>query len=180
MPVRRKQIREMVEQLLTKHRVGHGPVPVERIARSLGIGIKLDAVDDELSGFLVRNKDTGKAIIGANKSHHPNRLRFTIAHELGHFLLHQGELVHLDGEPASFTVDFRDRESRRGEDDNEKEANFFAAELLMPAKFLRHELEGKRLDLFSDSNVLEKLANKYKVSLQALTFRLTNLGYIES
>ena len=66
-----------------------------------------------------------------------------------------------------------------GEDINEKEANYFAAELLMPAKFLRQELEGKRLDLFDDSGTLEKLAKKYKVSVQALTIRLTNLGYIK-
>lgn len=179
MPVRRKQIRETVEKLLSDHRVHQGPVPVEKIARTLGATIKLDEVDDDLSGFLYRNNELGTAIIGANKSHHPNRRRFTIAHEIGHFLLHRGKVVHLDEESASFTVDFRNNKSSKGEDDNEKEANLFAAELLMPAKFLRQELDGKRMDLFANGDVLQRLANKYKVSLQALTFRLAYLNYIK-
>ena len=175
MSIRRKQIRETVERLLDEHGVKQGAVPVEKIVRSMGIEVKLDNVDDDLSGFLFR--EDGRAVIGANKSHHPNRRRFTIAHELGHFLLHEGEVVHLDEVPASFTVDFRDNLSSRGEDDNEKEANLFAAELLMPEKFLRQELQGKRVDLFGDGDLLEKLAEKYKVSVQALTFRLSYLNY---
>jgi Zn-dependent peptidase ImmA (M78 family) len=176
--VRRKQIRTLVEKLLDKQKVRSGPVPVEKIVKALGIEISLDEVDDDLSGFLFRDKKAKRTVIGVNKSHHPNRRRFTVAHELGHFLLHEGELVHLDEESGAFTVDFRDSESSKGEDAFEKEANLFAAELLMPNKLLREELQGKRLDLMDDSGALERLANKYKVSLQALTFRLTNLGYI--
>jgi Zn-dependent peptidase ImmA (M78 family) len=176
--IRRKQIRALVEDLLDKQGVERGPVPVEAIARSMGIRITLDEVDDDLSGFLLRDKKNGRTVIGANGSHHKNRQRFTIAHELGHFLLHEGEVVHLDEELGSFTVDFRDRSSSKGEDISEKEANYFAAELLMPVKFIKRELDGKHFDLLSDSAILEHLAKKYKVSLQALTFRLTNLGYI--
>jgi len=179
MTIRKKQIQEVVEELLSDHNIKQGPVPVDKIARSLGITITLDQVDNDLSGFLFRDQKVGKTVIGANKSHHPNRLRFTIAHELGHYLLHAGEVVHLDEEPASFTLDFRDGKSAKGQDDNEKEANLFAAELLMPAKFLRQELEGKHFDLLTNNRGLERLAKKYKVSLQALMFRLANLGYIK-
>src|SRR4051812_370084 len=98
MPIRRKLIRETVEKLLLNHNVHEGPVPVSKIARSFSIVIKVNEVDDNLSGFLYRDRKTNKAVIGANKSHHPNRRRFTIAHELGHYMLHQGELVHLDEE----------------------------------------------------------------------------------
>ncbi|MGH9720702.1 MAG: ImmA/IrrE family metallo-endopeptidase [Bryobacteraceae bacterium] len=58
-------------------------------------------------------------------------------------------------------------------------ANWFAAELLMPARMLERDLRGKNLDLLADDDFLETLAGKYKVSIQALTFRLANLGYIE-
>jgi Zn-dependent peptidase ImmA (M78 family) len=68
--------------------------------------------------------------------------------------------------------------SSKGEDNDEREANLFAAELLMPAKFLREDLEGVELDLLGDSKFLTDLAKKYSVSLQALTFRLTYLRYI--
>jgi Zn-dependent peptidase ImmA (M78 family) len=48
----------------------------------------------------------------------------------------------------------------------------------MPAMFLEQDLQDKDLDLLGDSEFLEKLAKKYKVSIQALTFRLAYLGYI--
>src|SRR5262249_28678245 len=179
MTVRRKQIREIVERLLAKHKVQHGEVPIERIVSSYGIEIKRDKVDAELSGFLVRDHQAKRSVIGANKAHHPHRQRFTIAHELGHFLLHRGQTVHLDETQQAFTVNLRDAESAKGEDSEEREANLFAAELLMPAKFLAKDLEGVTLDLLADNSILVKLAKKYKVSTQALTFRLANLSYIK-
>jgi Zn-dependent peptidase ImmA (M78 family) len=179
MPVRRKQIRIEVEALLHNHKVTHGAVPVEKIVLAMGIDIKKDNVDDNLSGFLVRDKKNKRTIIGANRSHHPNRQRFTIAHELGHFILHEGDAVHLDEDRGAFTVNLRSAESSKGEDDDEKEANLFAAELLMPAKFLAQDLQGKQPDILENDNFLTKLAEKYKVSIQALTFRLAYLNYIK-
>jgi Zn-dependent peptidase ImmA (M78 family) len=123
-------------------------------------------------------RDKGKrALIGANKSHHPNRQRFTIGTNL-HYLLHAGHTVHLDEGRVAFTVNLRNSESSKGEDNDEREANLFAAELLMPAKFLREDLEGLELDLLEDNKFLADLAKKYTVSLHALTFRLTYLRYI--
>jgi Zn-dependent peptidase ImmA (M78 family) len=178
MAIRRKQIRQVVEALLDKYKIAHGAVPVDEIARLLGIEIKLDKVDDGLSGFIVRDKHSKKAVIGANRSHHPNRQRFTIAHELGHFLLHSGHVVHLDETPTAFRVNLRSAESAKGEDNDEREANLFAAELLMPARFLEKDLRGKDLELLVESDYLERLARKYGVSVQALTFRLAYLDYI--
>jgi Zn-dependent peptidase ImmA (M78 family) len=180
MVVRRKLIREMVEALLERHGVEDGAVPVDDIARNLGIEVTRDRVDDELSGFIVRDQESNKVVIGANKSHHPHRQRFTVAHELGHFLLHKGQPVHLDEDNtrAAFRVNLRSAESTTGEDNDEREANLFAAELLMPASFLKKDLQGKDVDLLDDGKFLEKLAGKYKVSVQALTFRLAYLRYI--
>jgi Zn-dependent peptidase ImmA (M78 family) len=155
-------------------------VGVERIVASYGIELTLDKVDDDLSGFLVRDEQNlRKSVIGANKSHHRHRQRFTIAHELGHYLLHKGETVHLDEGRRAFAINLRDAESATGEDNEEKEANLFAAELLMPAKFLKKDLEGESLDILEGSVALDRLATKYRVSTQALTFRLANLGYIK-
>ena len=178
MAVRRKQIRELVERLLLENNVKPGKVPVEKIARRYGVTVILDEVDQELSGFLYRDTRTNKAVIGANKSHHENRRRFTIAHELAHFFLHEGERVHLDsGKPTGFVINLRGPHSARGENNDEREANLFAAELLMPAKFLERDLNDKDLDLLQDDDLIRKLARKYKFSVQALTFRLANLGY---
>jgi len=87
--------------------------------------------------------------------------------------------LSLDEYRQAFTINLRDPQSAKGEDNDEREANLFAAEFLMPAKFLTDDLKGKTLDLLGDSEFLVKLAKKYKVSVQALTFRLANLGYIK-
>ena len=56
MAIRKKLIRETVENLLVQHSVPQGAVPVDKIARAVGIEVKLDEVDDDLSGFLFREK----------------------------------------------------------------------------------------------------------------------------
>jgi Zn-dependent peptidase ImmA (M78 family) len=181
MGVRRKFIRDLAEKLLAKHCPNGAPVQVEVISGHYGIELKLERVDDDLSGFLYRD-DSGHAIIGVNRNHHENRRRFTIAHELGHFLLHEAERVHLDSRTGGYALQLRSPESATGENVNEREANLFAAEILMPATFLEKDLRSHNLDLLDDDEkglkILKSLAKKYKVSSQALTIRLNNLGYI--
>jgi Zn-dependent peptidase ImmA (M78 family) len=87
--------------------------------------------------------------------------------------------VHLDSGSVAFAINLRDEASSKGEDNDEREANLFAAELLMPAKFLKQDLKGKDLDLLGNGQFLHSMARKYKVSVEALTFRLANLGYIK-
>jgi Zn-dependent peptidase ImmA (M78 family) len=166
----------LVEQLLRKHRVESGPVPVEKLARLLGVRVVREPTDDELSGFLYRDRGQRAAIIGVNANHPPNRQNFTVAHELGHFLLHEGDKVHVD---RGFQIKLRADSSSRGVDIEERESNLFAAELLMPASFLKTDLtkvNALRLDV---DDVVTELASKYEVSTQAMTFRLANLGYIK-
>jgi Zn-dependent peptidase ImmA (M78 family) len=181
MGVRRKFIRDLAQRLLDQHSPAGGPVNVEAIAAHYEIELKLERVDDDLSGFLYRD-DSGHVIIGANRNHHENRRRFTIAHELGHFLLHEAERVHLDSKASGYALQLRSPESATGENLNEREANLFAAEVLMPVKFLEEDLRAYNLDLLDDGDkvtkTLKSLAKKYKVSVQALTIRLHNLGFI--
>ena len=174
MPVRRKHIRSLVEQLLKKNRIQSAPVPVEDIAQSLGVAVLREQTDDELSGFLYRDRKRKSAVVGVNANHHPNRQNFTIGHEIGHFLLHEGDDVHVD---RGFQIKLRSEASSKGTDVEEKESNLFAAELLMPARFLQRDLEKiEGLDLNNESVVAE-LAIKYGVSTLAMTFRLAYLGY---
>lgn len=179
MAVRKKYIRALAENLLVRHNIKHREVPVTDIIRALDIEVRMEEVDADLSGFLFRDAEKGRAVIGVNAAHPENRVRFTLAHELGHYLLHEGETVHFDGNRPGMTVSLRSNESSKGTNDNEREANLFAAELLMPAKFLEKDLRGQHaMDLMEDGTLAE-LAKKYKVSVQALTFRLNNLGYID-
>ncbi|MGB9235802.1 MAG: ImmA/IrrE family metallo-endopeptidase [Terriglobales bacterium] len=84
-------------------------------------------------------------------------------------------LNHID---HSFRVRLRDDVSSQGTDDDEREANLFAATLLMPKEFLEADLESEEdIDLLDD-DFLHGLARRYGVSAQALVNRLKNLGYI--
>src|SRR5690349_8581128 len=89
--------REKARQLLSQHGVQSAPVPVERIAKSLDVQIQYSPFDGDLSGMAFV-KD-GIPIIGVNSLHHPNRQRFTLAHELAHIQLHRSQIeaaVHVD------------------------------------------------------------------------------------
>lgn len=175
MAVRRRKIHELVQTLLTESKTTQAPVPVWEIARAKGARIAVDSLEGDLSGFLFR--DTSQKVIGVNTHHAPVRQNFTVAHELAHLLLHDQEQLHVDR--AFPTVRLRDDVSSQGIDDAEKEANLFAAELLMPADFLKRDLTGRSaLDLY-DEEFIPALAKKYGVSVQALMFRLQYLGYIE-
>jgi Zn-dependent peptidase ImmA (M78 family) len=172
-----KKIRQVVETLLLENAVEFAPVPVEKIAKMQGIEVVLEKFEDaNISGFLYRDHD--RAIVGINPSNHPNRRRFTLAHELGHFFLHQKlNEVHVDRD-RDFQVKLRDNTSSKGIDPEEVEANRFAAELLMPVKFIEEDLKQMdEIDLLNE-DALKKFARKYGVSLQAFILRLANLGKI--
>lgn len=179
MAVRRQKIRRVAEEVLEGCRINEPPVDIRAVAKSLGIVISRTAAEDDLSGFLFRDRDSGKCVIGVNDSHASNRRRFTVAHEIGHYLLHEDSDVHVD---SRFQVKHRNQLSSEGTSDEEREANLFAAELLMPASFLEEDLAGiDHLDAEDDSDKSEikKLAERYRVSTQAMTFRLVNLQFIE-
>lgn len=161
------QAREEARELIKKFLIKSAPVPVERIARSLGVKVEYAPFDDELSGMAFIKE--GVPVIGVNSLHHPNRQRFTLAHELAHVWLHRKDLekaVHVDKGSLR-----RDRVSAQGTDSKEREANAFAAELLMPEAFLSAAFGEKKVDL-EDDTVLEAVAKKFRVSLMALQHRL--------
>lgn len=120
---------------------------------------------------MVYRHEGGGAIIGVNSLHSANRQRFTIAHELGHLVLH-GDELHID---EGFPFAFRDEISSLAVDPAEIEANQFAAELLVPEAWLAAEIRGQHLDIESD-DVIEALAKKFGVSVLSMTHRLSSLG----
>jgi Zn-dependent peptidase ImmA (M78 family) len=119
-------------------------------------------------------RDGDRIVVGVNSLHHPNRQRFTIAHEIGHLLLHRGKEVHID---RTFRVNLRDDVSSKAVDQEEIQANRFAAELLMPRGMLIEDLKTQQID-YENEEALGELAKRYRVSLQAMTFRLANLGLV--
>ena len=166
------RIRKEARELLVKFEIQAPPVPIQRLARGCGARIvQVPGNDDNIDGFLFRNGN--EAVIGINRDRAAVRRRFTIAHELGHLFLHEQGQVHVD---RGFRVRLRSGVSSGGTDQDEMEANRFAAEILMPIDFLRNDLKGQEFDLAED-NELRSLARRYGVSTQALAIRLNSLSY---
>lgn len=173
MPIRRRRVQNAAEDILEAHRITSPPVPIERLAKSLGARLRHEALKGGLSGFLYREGNS--AIIGINTHHSPARQRFTIAHEMGHLVLHQQRSVRVDHE---FQLRLRSDLSSQGTNQEEMEANLFAAEILMPKSLIERDLGTiETVDLL-DSRAIEALSKKYGVSVQALLIRLAALGYI--
>ena len=168
-PRNSRVLRKQAQSLLEDHGVEKPPIPVDNIAQSLGARLSYSPFDGDLAGMLIREGDD--TVIGVNSLHHINRQRFTIAHECGHLVLHKGKDVYID---RSFRVNWRDQVSAQATDPEEIEANRFAAELLMPYQMLLDDLVEYDIDI-EDERDLKELAQKYQVSVQALTHRISNL-----
>lgn len=168
--VRYTKIADLVDRLLEKNNVSGPPVPVEKIAKAEGLIVTKKHLDHDTAGFLLRS--AGAKYIGVNQAQAATRQRFTIAHELGHALLHDGEELHID---KDFRINFRDVSSSLATNIEEIESNTFAAWLLMPSKFLIKQITSEHLDI-DNGKEAEKLARRYQVSAQAMTYRLANLA----
>ncbi len=156
------KIRKKVDELIYNANVAESPVPVEKIARLYGAIIRYEPFEGNISGLIYRENDT--TIIGVNSSHAVTRQRFTIAHELGHVVNgHQYvEDEYEKGMSRIYTKHFQ----------QEREADMFAGEILMPKDFLISDLNTHGLNE-------ELLRDKYVVSSTALWLRLTTLGLAE-
>ncbi len=159
------------------------PINLKLLAKKLKITIKEQDLDGDISGFLL--KDKGKATVGLNMYHADVRKRFTLAHEIGHFKLHEIDSpIFVDYSYKGSML--RSKESnkiyrRTNNEVNptmEKEANFFAANLLMPKILVKREIENINNNLDYDNKV-SKLAEVFEVSTQAMDYRLKFLGYFD-
>lgn len=161
--------------LLEKCEVTKAPVPVRKIAKHLGAEVRSEPLEGHVSGLIYISVGQSP-VIGVNSSHSKERQRFTIAHELGHLLFHATPGMHIDERKQTF-IAFRDSNSSKGDDPDEVEANYFAAELLMPESIVRRDfLEFKKGTCPEDA--IESLARRYRVSLQSMTIRLTRLSLV--
>jgi Zn-dependent peptidase ImmA (M78 family) len=153
------------EQILLSLNIRTIPVPVEEIASRSGIKISRGP-SNEFSGILIRKKDF--ALIGVNSKDSSTRQRFTIAHELAHFYLHRRKDTFVD------YVKYRDNKESVKHSPEERQANMFAAALIMPRKALEKDFKTISRRDFTDDE-LDDLASKYQVSSDAMRFRLINL-----
>lgn len=172
MAIRRKRIEEITQSILRDQATGF-ETNLEKISKKFGILIKEDILKDStISGFLFN--DSVQPIIGVNAEQSETRKRFTIAHELGHFILHNQKMT-INRRP----IQFRDARSEEGIHEDEIEANHFAACILLPKEKVESYLEKNHhheVGQEEDSFMVE-MSKKFNVSMQSLILRLNSLGY---
>ena len=143
------------------------PVAVESIAEDY-LGLRIEQAYMDCSGMLL----PAKRLIRINAAEGPRneaplrRFRFTIAHELGHWICHA-----LEGADSAVSycrpVDLTEAADRS----LEREANVFAAELLMPESAVR--------SAWNEIGDVNALASSFDVSPSAMTWRLYSFGFVE-
>jgi Zn-dependent peptidase ImmA (M78 family) len=134
------------------------PVNPGKIAEDLGLRLyplPPAYVADGVSGYFSR-KDMA---IFVNPTDSPVRRRFTVAHEIGHFVLGHNNAPR--DTRASFGASIKEP--------IERSANQFAAELLMPEEAVR------KVALSGRFRSVEEVADAFKVSSVAMNYRLNNL-----
>lgn len=154
---------EQVYDFADKQGLSVRPLDVKSLLKLFNIAL-LEEEMDGISGYI--EKRNGVWFISINQYDHSRRKLFTMAHELGHFLLHKN-LIEKEGKHTDVIL-LRDGASNI----IEKEANTFASELLMPEKDIRTFIHDSHL------RTIESLAEKFGVSTAAMHYRLLRLGFL--
>ena len=159
---------EAASSILRQQGIEALPVSPFEVAERLGIPVFQWELPHEVSGIFVLN--SGKACIGVNQDHPYVRQRFSVAHELGHFVFHDKKDLFVD----FLEIDIAANAMDENEQKQEMVANWFAADLLMPQEWVRKDFRE-----YGEDN-LTLMAQKYEVSEQALWFRCVNLKLVGS
>jgi Zn-dependent peptidase ImmA (M78 family) len=148
------------------------PVAIDIVARRLNLTMEAAPLGENVSGMLVVKG--GRGAIGYNSAHARVRQRFTISHEIAHYLLHAKK-----NDKTQLFIDRhvtfrRDETSATGVDRDEVEANQLGAALLMPRGLVQQEIQRHDLNL-DDEEAISLLAKQFHVSTAAMSNRLANL-----
>ncbi len=162
--IRYRIAREKAYSILSMYKIVEPPIPVEKIANQLGFNIEPFDFPDSISA-VIRIKGSIK-VIGVNKNQAGTRQRFSISHELGHYLSGHENFDHEKKIVVDPDKKYLDPQYRA-----EQEADEFAAELLMPEFMLKKDVIENKMDI-------PTLAQKYNVSEQAMLIQLVNLKLV--
>lgn len=156
-------------QDILKRYLSEYPVKLGAMARELGVGgVKISSMRTGVSGQIAREGD--HYVIRINRNEARERQRFTIAHELAHYLLHR-QLIDSMPDGITDSVLYRSGAPER----IEYEANRLAAELVMPRQLVQRKLDDEFGGVVTEATI-ESLAASFQVSKAAMEIRLSSLG----
>lgn len=148
------------DEILEENSVVSPPVRINEIIENYGLkALESSFSDPEIAGVI----DVEREKIYVNKDHSPTRKIFTIAHELGHWILHRNELTD---ELGKYAILYRKPMGEVNDDPIEKQANAFAAHLLVPKKFLKKYYEEIK------RNNISAIAEIFGVSHELIGYRI--------
>jgi Zn-dependent peptidase ImmA (M78 family) len=148
------------QAIISRH-AQRAPVNVEAIARDLGLSVYLDRLPPDVAGKIVRNPSGYSVYL--NPADPTRRRRFTLAHEIAHYVLHRD----LIGDDLIDDGMYRSKLGGR----YERQANQLAADILMPPGLVRGYYLG-------GTNSPVELGNIFDVSADAMRIRLQELNLI--
>jgi hypothetical protein len=156
---RKRECREAAHQVLRKYHIeSPEAIDLDSIAWFLGrLKIKIGGLSGAEGRIIAGTRQGG--IIRVGEGQNRGRCRFTIAHELGHYVLHRGRFLDATETRAHFTV--------WNDASEESEANFFAAELLMPDYLFKPLCRKNSPSL----QLVDGLASTFQTSLLATCFQ---------
>lgn len=140
------------------------PINLNKICENYNIKILYRNINSA-DGYFIPAK---KKIIISNKIKGTYKERFTISHELGHYFNINDKTYDLD------TYFYSDYKAKQKQSKLEKEADEFAAELLMPRKYIKNSIEN--IDV-KDWQELVNLSKKYEVSLATMLIKYIDNSY---
>ncbi|WP_349972371.1 ImmA/IrrE family metallo-endopeptidase [Pseudomonas caspiana] len=153
-----KSLNETQRAIITQHQ-GALPVAVGAIAKAFGLVVLKSTMQGSISGEI--RESEGVVTIKVNRHDVKERQRFTLAHEIAHFLLHRERLI------GGITDDILYRS--RLSDDLEREANRLAADIIMPSSLIEPALQA--CSNLKPEERYKKIAEQAQVSLAAIKIR---------
>jgi len=166
---RKKELSELAEFIADEYFVDTFVCPY-KLAKIYGISYTFDDYGNAFDGLLEHRSGKFHIYLNSRNAKHiyQPRVRFTLAHELGHYLIdeHRNALKNgLTPSHPSFTNFASDNEV-------ELEADFFASSLLIPKSRLLKDVFRRKFSF----NLIEELATKYQTSITATLIKFASIG----
>lgn len=163
---------EVAQMILDRLGIEEVPIPIVAIMKSLNFQVVAGELKDEISGIIGIDDDLAKnfkssKVIAINNKDNVGHQRFTMAHELAHYLF--------DFDVSNQIIYYNTYNTFEDENEEERRANYFAANLLMPEKKFKKEFD----NVVIKNNLyvtVEKLSQIFQVSGEAVRRRISELS----
>lgn len=152
-------------EILGRH-VSEHPVKLGALAQDLGVSVKVSTMDIGISGEIRR--EGREYVVRVNRNESRERQRFTVAHEIAHYILHRSVI---DDSPDGIRDNVLYRSGKP--EAIEYEANRLAAEIVMPSALVKQWVSQHPGGLSED--IVERLATEFEVSKAAMEVQLRRL-----